>query len=108
MMITTQVQDSARGLPASRIPVALDYFVTGFGWKEAGHGITNDEGRILDFGEAPAPGLFRLMFDAAAYHRDAFFPSIAVIFEIFDPKQAVHISLVLSPFGYSVYRGFGG
>lgn len=107
-MITAQVLDAAHGLPAPRIPVSLDYFLTGIGWKEAGHGVTNDEGRILDFGENPAPGLFRLMFDTAAYRSDAFFPSISVVFEILDPLQAVHISLVLSPFGYSVYRGLGG
>ena len=105
MMITTQVLDTARGLPAARIPVELDYFVTGFGWKEVGHGITNAEGHITEFGEPAAPGLYRLMFDIAAYQNDAFFPSIAVVFEVRDPGHAINIPLAISPFGYSVYRG---
>lgn len=105
MMITTQVQDSALGLPAARIPVELDCFITGFGWKEAGHGVTNAEGRITEFGEPVAPGLYRLMFDIAAYQHEAFFPSIAIVFEVRDPSRVLHIPLTISPYGYSVYRG---
>lgn len=106
MMITVQVQDTARGLPAARIPVELDVFITGFGWKEVGHGITNAEGRITEFGEPAAAGLYRLMFDIAAYQNEAFFPSIAVVFEVRDPNYPVHIPLVVSPFGYTVHRGY--
>jgi len=106
MMITTQVMDNARGLPAARISVELDYFVTGFGWKEVGHGVTNAEGRITEFGELAVAGLYRLMFDLAAYQEQPFFPSIAVVFEIADPTQTFHIPLVVSPFGYSVHRGY--
>jgi len=106
MMITTQVLDTAHGLPAARVPVELDYFVTGFGWKEVGHGITNAEGRITEFGELAVPGLYRLMFDMAAYQNQPFFPSIAIVFEVGDPTQTVHIPLAVSPFSYSVYRGY--
>jgi 5-hydroxyisourate hydrolase len=104
MMITTHVQDSARGLPAVRIPVELDIFVATEGWREVGHGITNMDGYILDFGEYPAPGIYRLMFDIATYIPDAFFPSIAITFEVRDQNAPHHIPLVLSPFGYSTYR----
>ena len=55
MMITTHVLDIARGCPAGRIPVELDLFITGQGWREVGHGLTNDEGSIADFGEPPPP-----------------------------------------------------
>ena len=106
-MITTQVQDSSRGIPAARIPVELDIFVTGSGWIEVGHGVTNVDGHILDFREDPAPGLYRLMFDVAMYTPDAFFPSIAITFEVRDPNRRYHIPLVLSPFGYSTYRSSG-
>ena len=105
MMITTQVLDTTRGLPAARIPVELDYFVTGFGWKEVGHGITNAEGHVTEFGEPAVPGLYRLMFDIAAYQHEAFFPSIAIVFEVRNPDQAINIPLAISPFGYSTYRG---
>ena len=104
-MITTHVLDTARGLPAALIPVQLDMFITGHGWREIGHGITNDEGRIGDFGEPAAAGVYRLMFDIAAYLPSAFFPSITVTFEVSDPKDHYHLPLLLSPFGYSTYRG---
>jgi 5-hydroxyisourate hydrolase len=105
MMITTHVLDTARGLPAALIPVQLDMFITGHGWREIGHGITNDDGRIGDFGEPAASGVYRLMFDIAAYLPSAFFPSIAVTFEVRDPNDHYHLPLLLSPFGYSTYRG---
>ena len=104
-MITTHVLDIAQGRPAPRIPVQLDVFLTGHGWREIGHGVTNDEGRIGDFGEPPSAGVYRLMFDIAAYLPGAFFPSVAVTFEVSDPNEHYHLPLLLSPFGYSTYRG---
>lgn len=105
MMITTQVVDTARGIVAARIPVQLDYFVTGEGWREVGHGVTNSEGRITEFGEPPAAGIYRLMFDVASYYPDAFFPSIAVVIDVRDPANRYHVPLLINPYGYSTYRG---
>jgi 5-hydroxyisourate hydrolase len=105
MMITTHVLDTAQGRPASRIPVELDLFITGHGWREVGHGLTNDEGRIADFGEPAAAGIYRLMFDVASYLPDAFFPSVAITFQVKDPEEHYHVPLLLSPYGYSTYRG---
>lgn len=106
-MITTHVQDSARGVPGARIPVELDIFIAGHGWKEVGHGVTNVEGRITEFGEPPAVGVYRLNFDIATYIPDAFFPTIAVVFEVRDQTERYHMPLVLSPFGYSTHRTNG-
>lgn len=103
-MITTQVFDVARGAPAPRVPVDLDFFITGHGWKEAGHGLTNAEGRVLAFGEVPASGVYRLTFDVAAYMPRCFFPSIAVLFEVENSGEEFHLPLLLSPFSYTVYR----
>jgi 5-hydroxyisourate hydrolase len=105
MMITTQVLDTATGQPAALVPVELDVFVTGHGWRDAGRGVTNPDGRILDFGEAPAPGIYRLMFDVEAYIPDAFFPTISITFEVRDENAHYHVPLLLSPFGYTTYRG---
>ena len=105
MMITTHVLDMVSGRPAPLIPVELDVFVSGHGWRDAGRGVTNPDGRILDFGEAPAPGIYRLMFDVAVYLPDAFFPTISITFEVRDPNAHHHIPLLLSPFGYTTYRG---
>jgi 5-hydroxyisourate hydrolase len=105
MMITTHVLDMSSGGPAPRIPVELDVFVSGHGWRDAGRGVTNPDGRILDFGETPTAGIYRLMFDVAAYNPDAFFPSVAITFEVRQPDEHHHVPLLLSPFGYTTYRG---
>jgi 5-hydroxyisourate hydrolase len=104
-MITTHILDTSRGVPVARMPVELDVFITGQGWHEVGHGVTNQEGRILDFGEPPAAGVYRLMFDVASYIPKAFFPSIAITIQVTDPAGHYHVPLLLSPFGYTTYRG---
>lgn len=108
MMITTQVTDIARGVPGPRIPVELDVFITGQGWREVGHGITTLDGLIEDFGEPAAPGVYRLSFDVGAYNPHSFFPSITVTFEVRDPEEKYHIPLFLSDFGYSTCRDAAG
>jgi 5-hydroxyisourate hydrolase len=105
MMITTHVIDTATGGPAARIPVELDVFVSGHGWRDAGRGVTNSDGRVLDFGEEAAPGIYRLMFDVAVHIPDAFFPTISITFEVRDEQGHYHVPLLLSPFGYTTYRG---
>jgi hydroxyisourate hydrolase len=103
-MITTHVLDLSRGAPAARIPVQLDLFITGQGWREVGHAITSEEGGVLDFGETAAVGIYRIMFDIAAYMPHAFYPSIAITFEVHNAKEQYHLPLLLSSFGYSTYR----
>jgi 5-hydroxyisourate hydrolase len=105
MMITTHVLDMTTGEPAERIPVELDVFITGHGWRDVGRGVTNTDGRILDFGEPPATGVYRLMFDVGVHIPDPFFPTISITFEVKDLNDAYHIPLLLSPFGYTTYRG---
>ena len=106
-MITTQVVDSALGRPAAVVPVELDFFITGYGWRQMGQGLTSNEGRIADFGEASAQGIYRLVYDVAAYSPEAFFPSISITIDVHDPAEPCHVVLVLSPYGYSTYRGIG-
>src|ERR1700729_4055672 len=105
MMISTYILDTARGRPASRLAVELDFFITGQGWHEVGHGVTNEEGRIHEFGEPAAAGLYRLMFDVGSYFPDPFFPSVIVTFDARDVQEHYHVPLLLSPYGYSTYRG---
>jgi 5-hydroxyisourate hydrolase len=105
MMITTHVLDMTTGEPAERIPVELDIFITGHGWRDVGRGVTNTDGRILDFGEPPAVGVYRLMFDVGVHIPDPFFPTISITFEVKDQNDTYHIPLLLSPFGYTTYRG---
>ncbi|GAA4184765.1 hypothetical protein GCM10022288_05910 [Gryllotalpicola kribbensis] len=107
--ITTHVLDTARGRPAPRVPVRLDAFSEGQ-WHELGRGTTDDSGRIDQLGPAEVPaGRYRVVFDTAAYFatQDAvsFFPEIVVDFEVWSVDEHFHIPLLLSPFGYSTYRG---
>jgi len=103
-MITTQVIDLARGAPAARLPVQLDIFITGQGWHEVGHALTSNDGRVLAFGEPPVEGVYRMMFDVAAYMPHALYPSIAITFEVRQANEHYDLPLLLSPYGYSTYR----
>lgn len=103
-MITTQVLDTARGAPAARIPVQLDIFISGQGWHEVGHAVTASDGRVMDFGEPSVQGVYRIMFDVAAYLPYAFYPSIAITFEVHQATEQYHLPLLLSPYGYTTYR----
>jgi 5-hydroxyisourate hydrolase len=105
MMITTHVLDTSTGQPAPRIRVELDIFISGHGWRDVGRGVTNRDGRILDFGEPPAAGIYRLAFDVGVHIPDPFFPTISITFEVKDQNDSYHIPLLLSPFGYTTYLG---
>jgi 5-hydroxyisourate hydrolase len=109
--ITTHVLDTARGVPARGLPVRLEVLSGKGRWRALARGVTDANGRIPDLGpdESPKRGLYRLTFDTAAYFRSGkvpcFFPSVSVLFEVKDPAQHYHVPLLLSPFGYSTYRG---
>jgi 5-hydroxyisourate hydrolase len=108
--ITTHVLDTARGTPAAGVSVTLHVHSAG-GWQEAGRGITNQDGRVSNLlaGKNLKAGRYRLTFDTAAYlvrfNVSSFFPEVAILFEVQDANQHYHVPLLLSPFGYSTYRG---
>lgn len=109
--ISTHVLDLARGRPAAGIPVRLERRA-GTVWTELGHGITDGDGRVrslLAAGVIPVAGTHRIHFELEMYFRgyelDAFYPEAAIVFEVRDPAQSFHVPLLLSPFGYSTYRG---
>lgn len=104
MAITTYVQDSAKGVPGANVPVQLDFFITGHGWREVANGFTNEMGHVAQFEETTTPGIYRLSYDVANWMPEAYFPSIVVMFEVNNPTEPQHIALVVSPYGYSVYR----
>jgi len=109
--ITTHVLDTSRGRPAAGIPVSLDVDEGG-GWRRLGQGITDADGRLRDLlpdGARPAAGVYRLTFDTGAYfaaHRvDGFYPLVQITFRVTRPDEHHHVPLLLSPFGFSTYRG---
>ena len=106
--ITTHVLDTAKGVPASGITVVLEFLNDG-SWTEFGRAKTNDDGRIADWGKAAdaqfPKGEYRLRFDLRGYlGKDAFFPEALLHFQFRDARHH-HVPLLLSPFGYSTYRG---
>jgi 5-hydroxyisourate hydrolase-like protein (transthyretin family) len=104
-MISTQVIDISMGGPAVNLPVVLDMFVTGHGWREIGEGVTDPDGIVESFSEnGAAPAIYRLTFDVAAFRTDPFFPSISITFEIGATEDDCHIALHLGAYGYSVAR----
>ena len=110
-MITTHVLDTSKGRPAAGVPVELEQR-EGKGWKKLGQGVTDAEGRLrtlLQQGTAVERGVYRLTFDTGAYFgasgTRAFFPEVRIVFEVHDAGVHHHVPLLLSPFGYSTYRG---
>ena len=109
-MITTHVLDTARGRPAAGVPVVLERSDEDE-WWELGRGRTDDDGRLrtlLPDGAPLKPGRYRLTFDTGSYFRDfgeaPFYPEVEVVF-IVAASEPHHVPLLLSPFGYSTYRG---
>ena len=103
--ITTHVLDTARGRPAAGVPVVLE-LRDGDAWREVGRGTTDDDGRLRTLtGTSIDAGTYRITFDTAAYNPGGFFPEVAIVFEVKDAAQHYHVPLLLSPYGYSTYRG---
>jgi 5-hydroxyisourate hydrolase len=107
-MITTHVLDTARGTPAADLSVLLECR-RGSEWSVVGRAVTDANGRVTAFTSAPLePGTYRLTFDTGAYHRaigiTPFFPEVTVVFDV-SKSAHHHVPLLLSPYGYSTYRG---
>lgn len=109
--ITTHVLDISLGRPAVGVPTTLEVEAAG-GWKLVGKGMTNADGRISDLVSKETTlvtGVYRLIFDTARYFAaqnvEGFYPQVTIVFRLQDPAQHYHVPLLLSPFGYSTYRG---
>jgi 5-hydroxyisourate hydrolase len=110
-MITTHVLDIARGRPATGVTVILEMRQHGE-WTPISRGSTGEDGRLMTLteGRLLTPGTYRLTFDIGAYHSgqgvpDPFFPEVRIVFIVRDTGEGVHVPLLVSPFGYSTYRG---
>lgn len=101
--ISTHVLDTALGIPAAGVRVVLHCETDG---AVAGTGVTDSDGRVRDL--IATPGTYRLQFETAAYFaasaRDTFYPEISIVFTVADSAH-YHVPLLLSPFGYTTYRG---
>jgi len=109
--ITTHILDISTGVPARGVPVVLER-QTENGWEVIGEGETDDDGRLKELLKPDMTlltGNYRLTFDTGFYffdrQIDSFYPYVTVAFTVFDSREHYHVPLLLSPFGYSTYRG---
>jgi 5-hydroxyisourate hydrolase len=109
-MISTHVLDTSQGRPADGVTVTLER-QDGGAWRVVGRGVTDRDGRVKELasGDTRAPGTFRLTFETGPYFSArgmrTFYPSVTVLFEVRDVAEHHHVPLLVSPFGYSTYRG---
>lgn len=110
--ITTHVLDTSQGKPASGILVVLEFQEKSGVWKDIGRSVTDADGRVSNFLDADRKlkaGSYRLTFDTGSYFSShgitTIFLTVIVPFKINKPSEHYHIPLLLSPFGYSTYRG---
>jgi 5-hydroxyisourate hydrolase len=110
--ISTHVLDTSRGKPASDVPVRLEREEALERWKLVGAGRTDPNGRcaqLLNDGEGLAAGNYRLSFDTKSYFAaqkiEGLYPLVQVTFSVCDSDAHFHIPLLLSPNGYTTYRG---
>lgn len=110
--ITTHILDVSTGFPARGVRVMLWRQLENSTWKVIGKGVTDADGRLRDL-LAPETtleeGNYRLTFETETYFKEhqieGFYPQVTVAFTVRDTAQHYHVPLLLSPFGYSTYRG---
>ncbi len=98
-MISTHILDLQSGAPAPGVHVRLDRR-EGAAWKKIAEIPTDLDGRVV-FSHTVEAGTYQLTFLV----KSPFFSEIPVLFDVVDPARKLHIPLLLSPYGYSTYRG---
>jgi 5-hydroxyisourate hydrolase len=103
MTLSTHALDTANGRPAVGLAVRLE----SADGTELGAGVTDADGRLRL--PSVGAGTHRLVFATgdwfAAAHIEGFYPTVTVEFIVRDAAEHHHVPLLLSPFGYSTYRG---
>lgn len=110
--ITTHILDVSRGRPASGVAVTLAIQLREDGWELVGKGTTDADGRLKELLPREyvlTEGIYRLTFETNSYFAsesiESFYPEVTIVFSVRDAAQHYHVPLLLSPFGYSTYRG---
>jgi 5-hydroxyisourate hydrolase len=109
--LSTHVLDTATGRPAGNLAITLERLTAGSP-ERLGEGVTDADGRVRDFlrpGAVLTGGTYRLRFETGAWHAEqgvaGFYPHVEVVFVLGDRGEHYHVPLLISPFGYSTYRG---
>jgi 5-hydroxyisourate hydrolase len=108
--ISTHVLDLARGVGGQAVPVTLSKRADDGRWQKVGTATTDADGRVRSFGDAKSfdTGIYKLQFDMSRYpdaSASPFFPEITLTFRVIDKAGHYHVPVVVSPYGYSTYRG---
>ncbi|KAA9028583.1 hydroxyisourate hydrolase [Niallia endozanthoxylica] len=114
--ITTHILDLTHGTPASHVKIELFIQEGTSGWKHLKTTATNDDGRLdvpLLTEEEMKIGVYELIFHIGEYFRrkdiplpdPPFLELVPVRFGISDVNRHYHVPLLVSPWGYQVYRG---
>jgi 5-hydroxyisourate hydrolase len=110
--LSTHVLDTSLGRPAANLSIRLERQSKDDAWQELGHARTNPDGRapsLVPEGTTLGPAVYRLTFDTHGYFqalgKRGFYPYVQVVFELSAADEHYHVPLLLSPFGFSTYRG---
>ena len=110
--ISTHILDTSRGKPAAGVTVILEMKGKSGDWSKVASATTDPDGRINSLFPEGVPlekGMYRLTFETASYFRsvqtESFYPYVQIAFEVKESSAHYHVPLLLSPFGYSTYRG---
>jgi 5-hydroxyisourate hydrolase len=110
--ISTHILDTVHGRPAKDVGVRLEKKNTSGDWRLLASARTDQDGRcpqLLPEGEDLSAGVYRLIFDSGNYYVpqkiDALYPVVEVTFQAREDESHFHIPLLLSPNGYTTYRG---
>jgi len=111
-MITTHILDTSKGRAAAGVQVLLEFRGEGGEWQSISRGTTDIDGRLKTLypdSKSLTAGVYRLTFDTGRYFESigatAFYPEVVVVFETTPGEKHYHVPLLLSPFGFSTYRG---
>lgn len=110
--ITTHVLDISAGRPAERVPVVLERQNRESVWEIVGQGQTDADGRsakLLEPDTELRAGIYRITFNTETYfsrhQTEGFYPEVVIAFTVRNAAEHYHVPLLLSPYGYSTYRG---
>ena len=111
-MISTHVLDIARGRPAAGVAVLLELVEASGARREVGRDRTDADGRVRELIVSPRnveARTYCLTFETGDYFAaigvEAFYPRVSILFAVRDASEHHHVPLLLSPYGYSTYRG---
>ena len=110
--ISTHILDTSNGKPAVAVVVRLERCEPSGGWRRLSSVPTDSDGRctqLLPESEALSEGTYRLTFDTGDYFAAqgfrSLYPYVEIAFRVGNGESHFHIPLLVSPHGYTTYRG---